>query len=220
MRIITWKTKRCCQEREDDETGKMSSRNKHMLEQDDPKEHKSRRLIYRYISSNPGVSFGNIKRFFDMNDSTLKYHLNTLEKKNRVRSRREGRQRCYFTSNGGTVDTPPGIEPSKRSRHLNLSKTQQRVLRVIKNYPRISRKKLMSKAKMKDSTLDYNINKLVESDLIWKVRVGSEIGYEYITQEKLKNEMLNRLVTKLLADEIDEDKFNRIKGKIESISVS
>ena len=187
--------------------------------EESPLEHRSRRLIIRYISSNPGVSFGSIKRFFDMNASTLKYHLNYLERKKRVTSEREGGKRLYFSKTGG-LEGMAGLETDKRSRDLlNLSKTQKLVLRVIQNYPRISRKKLMAKAKLKDSTLDYNINKLVENDFIWKVRAGSEIGYEYITPEKLKQEMLNRLVTKLLSDEIDEDKFLRIKGKIEAISV-
>ena len=65
--------------------------------EESPIEHRSRRLIFRYISTNPGVSFGSIKRFFDMNTSTLKYHLHYLERKKRVSSTREGGKRCFFT---------------------------------------------------------------------------------------------------------------------------
>jgi hypothetical protein len=54
--------------------------------------------------------------------------------------------------------------------------------------------------------------------LIWKViRSGSEC-YEYITEEKLRYEILNQLLQKLLANQISEDTFQVLKKKLEEMS--
>jgi hypothetical protein len=60
---------------------------------------------------------------------------------------------------------------------------------------------------------------LLEHQLIWKVQNDGEIGYEYITKEKLRYEMYNRLLMKLLANEIDEETFLKIKRKLERIDI-
>ena len=49
------------------------------------------------------------------------------------------------------------------------------------------------------------------------MRNEGKIGYEYITKEKLRDEIFNKLVTKLIADEIDEETFNRIKRKLDTM---
>jgi predicted transcriptional regulator len=188
-------------------------------------EHKTRKQIFNYISTHQGVSFGVIREFFDLNESTLKYHLHYLEKNRRITSSRRGRQRLYFcdgmdTEVGETTFQFPQMEQQQQKvKQLNLSLSQQRVLNIIKRQPGIGKKELMTYSKMSRKTLGYNINKLIENNLIWKVKNAGVAGYEFITKEKLRKEIYNRLLMKLLADEISEEKFLKIKKKLETMDV-
>ena len=181
--------------------------------------HKTRKLIYNYVSTHPGASFGVIRNFLDMNESTLKYHLIYLERTKRLSSRREGRHRCYFVNNGSTTghQPPPQVEHTMEINRLNQN--QQYVLKLIRNNPGIDRSSLLKITKMNRRTLSYTIDKLLEQKMIWKVKEAGLIGYEYITKEKLRNEMYNELLMKLLSDEIDEEKFIRIKQKLERLDI-
>jgi hypothetical protein len=62
------------------------------------------------------------------------------------------------------------------------------------------------------------MKRLGELKLVWVVKTSDGmLGYEYITKDKLREEMLNELLNKLLADEIDEDTFKKIKKKLEEM---
>jgi hypothetical protein len=73
--------------------------------------------------------------------------------------------------------------------------------------------------KLSRRTLSYNIEKLIENNLIWKIKEHGTIGYEFISKEKLRKEIYNRLLMKLLSDEISEEKFLKIKKKLETMDV-
>jgi predicted transcriptional regulator len=182
-------------------------------------EHKTRKQIYNYISTHPGVSFGVIRRFFDINESTLKYHLHYLEKNQRITSERTGRQRCYYSEGVQKTSEQYTMQLQHKAKQLNLSMSQQRVLSLIRQQPGITRKELIKFTKLKRKTLSYRIDKLIEHQLIWKVKTEEGIGYEFITKEKLRKEIYNQLLLKLLADEISEEKFLKIKKKLELIDI-
>ena len=67
--------------------------------------------------------------------------------------------------------------------------------------------------------MDYSLNKLIEMKLIWQIEDNEEIGYEYISEEKLRYEIINLLLTKLLSNEIDEETYRLIKKKVESMNI-
>ena len=175
-------------------------------------DHRMRRIVYNYISENPGVAFGRIKKMLEMNASTLKYHLRYLEKSNKVFSQKEGKKRCYFCEErpGFDLDPMSGIDLD------SLSKKQQRLLGLIRSNPGITRKDLLSNLNIDRKALTRDLRKLQDKKIVLKV----DKGYEYITNERLKEMIYKRLLMRLLNDEIDEEQFKAVKRKLESLEAA
>jgi predicted transcriptional regulator len=177
-------------------------------------DHRFRKLIFKYISANPGVAIAHLSTFLNMNYSTLKYHLKYLERNKIINSRKEGRNRCFYIN-----DTTWTDDYNDNTTNPNLlNQNQQMVLRIIQNYPGISKKKLKTFSKLNRKTLTYSINRLFEMRLIWKVTRPEGEGFEFITEEKLRYEILNQLLQKLLSNQINEETFQALKTKLEGMS--
>ena len=173
-------------------------------------DHDARRLIVSYVAANPGISFTVLERMLNMNRSTLRYHITQLEKAAEVHSRLEQGRRCYYI---GRLDVVAMVSPG-----LNLStltKEQRRLLRLIRDGPGISKKKLVRLTRMNKNTLTYNLRKLMERNIIWKTRSGRETGYEYKSREVLHKEMFKLLLKKFVDNEIDQDTFLRLKEELD-----
>ena len=190
-----------------------------MLEYDSGRalEHRSRRQIFNFISSNPGASISAIKRFLGMNESTLKYHLHYLEKNEKIFATNHGRHTCYFCKHRTISEIYK--EPKKRSAIANLTTTQRQLVDLIKSRPGITQKELAQISKLNKKSVSYNLRRLGDQKFVWVVKRDGKLGYEYITKEKLRSEMLNELVNKLLTDEIDEKTFKKIKRKLETLDI-
>lgn len=164
--------------------------------------------------AHPGVSFNILKNVFSLNDSTLRYHLNYLEKTEKISFGLEKGRRHYYPHFGehiiirNTEDTT-SIEP------YEFTQIQKHILDTIKRYPGISQKELIKRTKINRLTLINNTNKLLDLCIVRKLPGDNSVCYEYIEDEQLRFEILKRLVIKLLKNEISEEKFLELKRKLE-----
>ena len=72
-------------------------------------------------------------------------------------------------------------------------------------HPGITRKDIIKMGNLERKTVSYNLKKLKELNLIWKI--GD--GYEFIESANVKKAMKKRLVLKLIRNEIDVRPFKR-----------
>jgi predicted transcriptional regulator len=170
------------------------------------KEHQTRNRLLDRIENEPGVSFTTLKKSLDMNDGTLRYHLSYLERKGFLRSRKEGKKRVYFVTSL-TVD-------SSKSR---LTLTHRRILNIIKENPGIIMNDLLDMTQVSKRELKQILKKMIDDRLIWEVENGRGVGYEFITRDRLLQEMKFDLIEELLMGKIDQETFLHLIKKLEEM---
>ena len=177
-------------------------------------ENDTRKLIYDHVIAHPGVSFIELKSVFKLNDSTLRYHLNYLEKSKKISFGLEKGRRYYYPHSGdGHV-----IQKAEETNTLiayELSGAQERIISIIKMYPKINQKELATKTRINRITLSKNLNKLMNLCLVRKIPNGNKVQYEYLENKELRYEILKRLIKKLLNNEIDEETFLKLKRQLD-----
>ena len=165
-------------------------------------DHDTRDSLLDRISETPGISFGDLKRALDINEGTLRYHLRYLERKELIYSRKRGRKRLYFTS----------FYPERSADiHRRLTREQRRVLNLIRKTPGIDQDGIFSHLNIHRKDMRYIIKKLQDEHLIWEIENGNGVFYEYITRERLVDEILIDLVERFLRGNIDQRTFLNIK---------
>ena len=175
-------------------------------------EHKTRKMIYFHILAYPGVSFNILKSVFGLNDSTLRYHLKHLEKRDQIRlGLKHGRRRYYPHPDKNIVvrKTKEDLET------FELTPRQELILDIIRRYPGITQKELIHRTDLNRLTLTNNLNKLMDLCIVRKIFDNKNVRYEYIENEQLRFEILKQLAIKLLNKEIDEATFLELKRKLE-----
>lgn len=165
-------------------------------------EHQTRDALLTYIMDRPGVSFSRLMSSMKLNEGTLRYHLNYLEKKDLIRSKKEGRRRLYFYT---IHDSRPG------GRNEDIGRYHKRVLTVIRRSPGIQTKEIMRSLDLSRKEVNSIIRTLEREYLIWSVENESGLGYEVVTREKLLKEMQYELLEKFLKGEMDQTTFLRLK---------
>jgi len=165
-------------------------------------EHQTRDALLSYIMDRPGVSFSRLMSSLKLNEGTLRYHLNYLERKDLIRSKKEGRRRLYFyTLNDSSVE----------GRNAVIGKYHKRVLTIIRRSPGIGVKEISGSLDMPRKEINSIIKTLEREHLIWSVEKVKGVGFEVVTREKLVKEMLYDLLEKFLKGEIDQSTFLRLK---------
>ncbi|MBN1391120.1 MAG: hypothetical protein JXA22_10815 [Candidatus Thermoplasmatota archaeon] len=159
------------------------------------RDHRTRKLLKEYISENPGVTFRFLMSALNLNKGTLTYHLGYLLRKRVIVQERKGRERCYFSY---IKKRFPYTDPG-----LKLNKGQERILEVISIEPGKSVEQLRIRTGLKRSSFNYDLNRLKELKLIWRIKTGDGYGYELVTEEKLRERMFLVLVSRFTKGKID-----------------
>jgi len=168
--------------------------------------HHTREVLLQQIMDRPGITFSRLMRLLDLNEGTLRYHLNYLEREERIRSRKEGASRVYYSL---------VHDPSQRSNAGGLTLGQRRVLSTIRKFPGIGASEIQGHTNLTRDSLNGILNRLKKEHIIWEVQNGHGAGYELITRERMLEEMLLDIVERFLRREMDQSTFLRMKDWIE-----
>ena len=174
-------------------------------------ENQIRKMLYNHIVEYPGVTFTTLEKVYDLNHSTLRYHLKYLEQAERITSKLESGKLHYYVYNRNEFISKP-INNNLQSQ--KLTPHQERILNAIKQYPGINQTELIAKTSLKRHILTYNISKLTELGLVRKNNHDKNVCYEYIPKELLHHELLKVLAVRLLNKEIDEQTYLKLREKL------
>jgi len=173
--------------------------------------HRTRKVVYNYISNHPGAAFGTIKGMFDLAEGTLRYHLQYLERHKIIYSQSMGNYRCYYPTDkaGSSIITVPDIDPN------TLTELQKQIVTIIRQKPGTTVSELESYTRADKRVLRYNLKVLKDQMIIWKVGNGRSTCYEIATKTRLQNELIKFVTMKFLKGEITEEAYLTLKGEIE-----
>lgn len=129
------------------------------FEKDEVLENDRRDRLYHYIRRNPGPSFSDLKRTFDLSNGTLVHHLRILESQEFIKAIRDGfRTRFYIRG--------PRVTPE-----TYLTRTQQALLEAIGANPGVTQKQLSQILGLPRESVFYHARRL---ESVGKLRVERE----------------------------------------------
>jgi predicted transcriptional regulator len=142
----------------------------------------NRRRIFNYILNNPGTHQRRISRDLNIYLSTLRYHLDYLEDKGLITSKRENNLKIYFTS--GKLNAKEKILTPL----LQQKRFRDIILAVIESSGSTSWQ-IADKLSTKPSTISKYINILEDRGILYHEKVGREKKY-YLKDENSVIELL------------------------------
>ena len=138
----------------------------------------NRRLIFDYISENPGVHLRKISRDINIHLSTLRYHLDYLESKGLITSQKEDNLKIYFAS--GKLNP----QEKKLTPLLQQKRFRDIILAIIGSHEPTS-SEIAEKLLMNPSTTSKYINILEEREVISHKKIGREKRYHIDNEESV-----------------------------------
>ncbi|MGA1794021.1 MAG: helix-turn-helix domain-containing protein [Thermoplasmatota archaeon] len=171
--------------------------------------HPTRKALYKFILENPGTSFQFIRNVLRIPEGTLRYHLQHLQRSNRIVREKNGKELCYYSK----------FHRDHPECHLEveLSPKQKLLLDLIREDPGATRKELMSRSRLSRRELNYSLRRLRDLKLIWKKQTVKGEGFEVISKDTFKDEMFKMLVDRLLTGELTIERFRTLRDRLERI---
>jgi predicted transcriptional regulator len=130
---------------------------------------KNRRQIFTFIRKYPGTYLRKLSRKLDIPKTTLIYHLDYLEKRGYTEKKNDGKYtRYYITQNVGTIE--------KKLLHLFRQEITRNIilLLLLQNSPP---KRIISELKHNPRTINSNLKKLIDMEIVNRVKVYNQIQY-------------------------------------------
>lgn len=145
---------------------------------------KPRNEIYNFIKKNPGYHFRELSRKLDMPSSTLKYHLNYLERKGFLAKKSEkGYLRFYVSEKVGANEKKLlAILREDVPRNIILylilcfESTQSEIIDFAKKWKKHP-SKIGHHLNKHRTTIAFHLKKLINEDVLVSVNKGSEVIY-------------------------------------------
>ncbi|MCK4758097.1 MAG: PKD domain-containing protein [Thermoplasmata archaeon] len=168
----------------------------------------TRGKIHGYIMANPGEHYNAIKRALDINNGSLAYNLNVLEKEGIIKSKTDGMYKRFYPSDMNIPNGGPA----------NLSEAQKQIIRNIKDTPGISQKDIAALMGLSASTINYHIAKLEEMDYVKKEKKGMRVQYyldkPVVFAQPVKNPVMLKKIERAYRDgKINKAAYERNKRK-------
>ena len=172
-------------------------------------DHPTRQILYQFIVDNPGTSFQLIRRILKIPEGTLRYHLQHLQRSNRIVREKQGKNLCYYSKFR--------IENPECHLDVKLNPDQELLIQLIRDDPGITRKELMIRSKLSRRSLNYDLRRLKDLRLVIQVETRDGKGYEALSKDRLKDEMFKILVDRLLNGELTLEKFRLLRDRLDEI---
>jgi signal transduction histidine kinase/CheY-like chemotaxis protein len=142
----------------------------------------NRKAVLDYISDNPGAHLRKIARDLDIHLSTLRYHLDNLEKKGLIGCQKQNNLKVYFTSGK--------LKPIEKTLTPLLQQKRFRdIILVLIDYPGLTFTQIVERLAIGTSTASKYINTLEDQKILFHEKSGREKRY-YISDEKSVIELL------------------------------
>ena len=146
--------------------------------------------LYGYIESNPGIHLSALTRLSDLGNNQATYHLDKLEKEDRIWSRRDGRLLIFFADS-----VPKDASFSSSVLDINFSKNSiKRSILMHLNQADLmdlagsSGSQLAKELGVSPQVFSYHIRSLIDWDMVERKRSGlkvslsiTELGIEALT---------------------------------------
>jgi DNA-binding MarR family transcriptional regulator len=119
----------------------------------------TRKNIYEYIESNPGVYFSSIMKVLKLKNGVTSYHLSMLEREGYIKSKNEGLYKRFYADGASTQEIP-------------LSQLRRSIVTTIVDNPGISQTDIAFKLGLSNQVVNYHVGILKKANLIKIVKDG------------------------------------------------
>ena len=133
-------------------------------------EFKRRQEIYEFISQNSGLHMRDISRKLSVPLTSLKYHLNYLEKKGFVMSRDDGKYNRYFIS----------LEIGEKEKRILTCLRKRTMLHIILWFfiaVQCSQKDISRFLEKHPTTISFHLRKMIQAGIIEQVLIDKGVIY-------------------------------------------
>jgi len=122
----------------------------------------NRKRIMKVIEANEGITFSAIKTKLGLQNGVLAYHLAMLEKNHYIKSFADGKFKRFY---------------SRKAQISGLTSAEEQIMAVIRSNPYITKRRLAKLSEYSQGTININIKKLMQKQLIDLIKDGKRYKY-------------------------------------------